>query len=79
MLDENEVSETFQLVSGISDPSGVRRFNRRTESCFDVDAVIIAAFADSAVFGNNRAFERPCKFVFAIFAGGWQVWLLLSS
>ena len=59
MADENKVAETFQFVSGINHGASVGCFDRSSFGRADVDAIIVAAFADCAVFGNNRPFNRP--------------------
>ena len=48
MLNQNQVAETFKLVSGISNHTFVRSLNICAERRFDVYAVIGSSFADSA-------------------------------
>ena len=67
MFDQNQVAETFKFVAGISHGACVGTFDRRAERRFDIDAVIVAAFADGAEVGDDRAFDRPHEFGFALF------------
>ena len=69
MLDQNQIAETFKFVAGISDGSRVSGFDSRAFGCFDVDTVIVAAFADGAELRDDGSFDRPGEFCLAVFGG----------
>src|SRR3954454_17133636 len=59
MLEQDEIAEAAQLVSGIGDDAVAGRQHRRAERRRDVDAVVLRAVRPWTITDEHRPADRP--------------------
>ena len=61
VFNQDKVTKTFKLVTGIGNRSGIGGFNGSAECSLDIDAVIVSAFGNKKVHSQKEMFEKILK------------------